>query len=64
MEFVFGVAEAERWTGAALAILFGQFCWTVTARNAGNGDDGIAESHLATQGQWSPCLCSAAANDS
>ena len=32
--FVFGVAGAECWFGANLAIFFCEFCWTITSRNA------------------------------
>jgi hypothetical protein len=46
--FVFGVAGAESWFGANLAIFFSQFCcWTVAARNAtSHWDDGVVQSSL------------------
>lgn len=52
-EFVFGVAEAKRWDGAILTIFFGEFCWTITARNATSyWDDGVAQSSLSNEDQW------------
>ena len=47
--FVFGVAGAASWFGAILTIFFGEFCWTVTARNTtSHWDHGVVQSSLST----------------